>query len=134
MLYRKGMRMDGKPEISLLYDFYKELLNTSQQQVVELYVNDDLSLAEVADILSISRQGVRDSLNRAIKKMRDCENRLHLLADYRTRVTVTTKIMEDVEKIRGLTDDPGIVSLCDRITDNINCTIRFMEKEDRHGV
>ena len=65
------MRMDSKLEISLLYDFYKELLNNSQQQVIELYVNDDLSLSEVADILSISRQGVRDSLNRATKKLQD---------------------------------------------------------------
>ena len=63
--------MDGKLEISRLYDFYGALIPASQQQVVELYVNDDLSLSEVADILSISRQGVRDSLNRASKKLRD---------------------------------------------------------------
>ena len=76
------MRMDSKLEISLLYDFYKELFNDSQQQVVELYINDDLSLSEVAEILKISRQGVRDSLNRATKKLRDYENKLHLLSDW----------------------------------------------------
>ncbi len=128
------MRMDSKLEISLLYDFYKELLNGSQQQVIELYVNNDLSLSESADILSISRQGVRDSLNRAIKKMRDYESRIHLLADYRARVASITKILEDVEKLRGLTDDPEIIGLCGQITDNINHTITFMEREDRHGV
>lgn len=128
------MRMDSKHEISVLYDFYKGILNDSQQQVIELYVNDDLSLAEAAQILGISRQGVRDSLNRATKKMRDFENKLHLLADFRTRVSATTKIIEDVETIRGLSDDPAIVSLCDQINDNINHTIKFMEKEDRHGI
>lgn len=126
--------MDSKHEISLLYDFYKELLNGSQQQVIELYVNDDLSLSEAADILSISRQGVRDSLNRAVKKMRDYESKLHLLADYQARVVSVTKTLEDVKTLRGLTDDPAVITLCDQITDNINDTIIFMEREDRHGV
>ena len=44
--------MNSKTDISLLYDFYGELLKTSQQQVVELYVNEDLSLSEVSGILS----------------------------------------------------------------------------------
>lgn len=128
------MPMDSKLEISLLYDFYKELLNDSQKQVVELYVNDDLSLSEVAQILSISRQGVRDSLNRATKKMRDYESKIHLLSDYRTRLSATMKIMDDVEKIRAMSDDPKIVTLCDRITDDFNQTIKYMEREDRHGI
>ena len=126
--------MDSKLDISPLYDFYKGLLNSSQQKIIELYVNDDLSLSEASELLGISRQGVRDSFRRAVKKMRDHEEKLHLLADFRTRVVSTTKIMEDVERIRELTDDPKIVSLCAQIMDNINYTIKFMEKEDRHGI
>ena len=128
------MRMDSKLEISLLYDFYKELLNDSQQQVVELYVNDDLSLSEVAEILKISRQGVRDSLNRATKKLRDYESKLHLLSDYQTRYAATMRILDDVRAIKGLTDQPDISGLCDNITDNINTTIKRMEREDQRGV
>ena len=56
--------MNSKLEISLLYDFYGELLQSSQQRVVELYVNDDLSLSESAELLGISRQGVRDSIDK----------------------------------------------------------------------
>ena len=81
----KTLRMNSKPDISLLYDFYGELLKTSQQQVIELYVNEDLSLSEVAGILSISRQGVRDSLNRAERKLNEYEKKLGLLAAYRRR-------------------------------------------------
>ena len=128
------MRMESKYEISLLYDFYKELLNSSQQQVIELYVNDDLSLSETADILSISRQGVRDSLNRAAKKLYDYESKLHLLSDYRARVTSITSSQHDVGEIRRLTDDDRIAALCDRITDHINITIKTIEREDIHGV
>ena len=126
--------MDAKMEISLLYDFYKPLLNPSQQQVVELYVNDDLSLSEAAEILSISRQGVRDALNRAIKKMRDLESKLHLLADYQTRYASITLILDKTEQIRALTDDPRIEALCAEITGNITETIKTVEREEPHGV
>ena len=125
------MRMDSKLEISLLYDFYKELLNHSQQQVVELYVNDDLSLAEVADILSISRQGVRDSLTRATKKLRDYESKLHLLYDYNTRNLTAQRITDCAEKIQRLSDDPEIAQLSRKI---IEAAGTITEREEPHGI
>jgi len=128
------MPMVSKHEISLLYDFYKELLNASQQQAVELYVNDDLSLSEAAEILCISRQGVRDSLNRAAEKMRGYEEKLHLLSDYNTRYAATMRILDDVEKIRAVSGDPEIARLCGHITDNINDTMKIMEREEPHGI
>lgn len=87
--------MNSKPYISLLYDFYGELLKDSQQQVVELYVNEDLSLSEVAELLNISRQGVRDSLRRAEQKLNEYEAKLGLLKAFRER-------KERDDKIRGL--------------------------------
>ena len=97
MLYRKDEQghMNSKLDISLLYDFYGELLQPSQQKVIELYVNEDLSLSEVADLLRISRQGVRDSLSRADRKLHEYEAKLGLLKAYRLR-------RERDEKIRGL--------------------------------
>lgn len=90
--------MYGKPEISLLYDFYGELLQASQQRVVELYVNEDLSLAETAELLGISRQGVRDSLTRAQHKLSEYEEKLGLCAAYNAR-------RERSDKIRGILQD-----------------------------
>lgn len=63
--------MEKNLEISLLFDFYGQLLKEQQQQAVSLYYNDDLSLAEIALQLNITRQGVRDSIKRA-------ENQLYL--------------------------------------------------------
>ena len=107
--------MDNKIEISLLYDFYGGLLPGGQQQVVELYVNDDLSLSESADILGISRQGVRDALSRAKKKLLDYERRLGLLGAYRERRRAMEELASAARKIRDLTDSEEISALSERI-------------------
>lgn len=96
--------MNSKPDISLLYDFYGELLQHSQQRVIELYVNDDLSLAETAEILGISRQGVRDSLGRAERKLREYEEKLGLLRAYRRRQERADHIRALIEEIKSTAD------------------------------
>ena len=40
--------MEKNIEVSLLFDFYGELLKPSGRQAIDLYYNDDLSLAEIA--------------------------------------------------------------------------------------
>ena len=87
-------------EESLLYDFYGELLQDSQKKVVELYVNDDLSLSESADLLGISRQGVRDSLDRACRNLREYEEKLGLLKAYNERRERDSTILSLLSELR----------------------------------
>lgn len=70
-------------EISLLLDFYGEMLTEKQRDVVELYYNEDLSLAEIAAHSNITRQGVRDSIKRAEGILLDLEQRLGLAQRFR---------------------------------------------------
>ena len=65
--------MPKNMEIALLFDFYGDMLTEKQRQVVELYYEDDLSLAEIAEDQKITRQGVRDSIKRAEAQMLDME-------------------------------------------------------------
>ena len=65
--------------ISLLLDFYGEILTQKQREVVEFYYNEDLSLAEIAEHCGITRQGVRDSIKRAEAQLLDCEDKLGLM-------------------------------------------------------
>ena len=74
--------MEKNVEISLLFSFYGNLLTKRQADTVELYYNDDLSLAEVGAELGISRQGVRDNLKRAESVLYDVEGKLHLAARF----------------------------------------------------
>lgn len=52
-------------EMSLLFDFYGDLLANKQKSCFDLYYNQDLSLAEIAQSEGISRQGVHDAIARA---------------------------------------------------------------------
>ena len=68
------MARDGKDmQISLLLDFYGDMLTEKQRDVIELYYNEDLSLAEIAAHSKITRQGVRDSIKRAESTLLDLE-------------------------------------------------------------
>lgn len=52
-------------EISILLDYYGQMLTEKQLEVAQLYYNEDLSLAEIAQLANNTRQGVRDSIKRA---------------------------------------------------------------------
>ena len=63
-------------EISFLLDFYGDMLTDKQRDVVELYYNEDLSLAEIAAHSGITRQGVRDSIKRGEAILLDLEEKV----------------------------------------------------------
>ena len=52
-------------EMTLLFDYYGDLLTERQKMCFDLRHNQDLSLAEIAEELDVSRQGVHDNLSRA---------------------------------------------------------------------
>ena len=51
--------------MALLFDFYGDVLTPRQKEFYDLYYNEDLSLAEIAENYGITRQGVRDVIVRA---------------------------------------------------------------------
>lgn len=62
-------------EMTLLFDYYGELLTERQRMCFDLYHNQDLSLAEIAQELQVSRQGVYDNLSRAEASLRNMEEK-----------------------------------------------------------
>ena len=62
-------------EMTLLYDYYGDLLTDRQKMCFDLRHNQDLSLAEIAEELQVSRQGVHDNLSRAETLLRNREEK-----------------------------------------------------------
>ena len=64
--------------LTILFDIYGGLLSANEKDAFEYYYCDDLSLSEIAEIMKMTRQGVRDNILRAEKLLRDCEEKLGL--------------------------------------------------------
>ena len=65
--------------ISILLDAYGNLLTERQRELVDLYYNEDLSLAEISENLGITRQGVRDALVKSEKLLVNFEENLKIM-------------------------------------------------------
>lgn len=91
-------------EIGLLLDFYGELLSDSRREAAELYYNEDLSLAEIAEGVGITRQGVRDSITKAKAQLTEYEKKLGLAAKFREIEKTMTDIIPRLEVLRDSSD------------------------------
>ena len=65
-------------EIGYLLDFYGELLTERKRSVMDMYYNEDFSLAEIAAEIDISRQGVRDIIKKSEEELFFYEEKLGL--------------------------------------------------------
>ncbi len=65
-------------EIGYLLDFYGDVLPERRRDIMDLYYNDDLSLAEIAEQMGITRQAVRDSIKKTEQELFFYEEKLGL--------------------------------------------------------
>lgn len=86
---------------SSLLDYYGTMLTKKQFEVLDFYYNQDLSLAEISEIIGISRQGVMDIIRRGEVQLNHLESGLSLSIHYEKLASAIT----DLEKIIDLTGD-----------------------------
>lgn len=68
--------------VSVLLDFYGQLLTQKQNDALDLYYNQDLSLSEIAAHMGITRQGVRDNIKRGEAQLRGYESEIGLAGKF----------------------------------------------------
>ncbi len=93
------MKIDDITQVSLLYDFYGQLLTNRQRDTMELYYGENLSLAEIAEEFNISRQGVSDSLKNGVKALNEYESKLGLVNKLQSTNHAISKIDEIIDNI-----------------------------------
>lgn len=106
--------------MTMLFDFYGEVLTPRQKEFFDLYYNEDLSLAEIAENYGISRQGVRDVIVRAEAIMTDLEDKTGLMKRFILMQQQVQAILDAAEKIQTVNyrqyDNPELARLADEIT------------------
>ena len=102
--------------LSLLLDFYGELLTEKQREYADLYYNENLSLSEIAENDGISRQAVRDTLLRAEAALRDTEAKTGLAERHsrlREQIGQAEALLGRIGKLNAdRLKDPELLSLC----------------------
>ena len=112
--------LDNLVEISMLMDFYGALLSERQQQIVTLYHEENCSLQEISEELGVSRQGVHEALKKAEKSLQEFEEKLGLVARFRSQEAVLQKALASVDELLGQCEDPGVRQGLLRIKNDIN--------------
>jgi len=97
-------------EISLLLDFYGQLLTKRQYEILDLYYNNDYSLGEISEDLGISRQGVHDNIKRGIALLNKYEKKMLLLTKHfknKENIGILLKLIDDLDTSNMSKDNKG---------------------------
>lgn len=93
--------LDERISLSILFDFYGDLLKEQKRQIFEDYVQNDLSLSEIAEYRGITRQGVHDIVKRCTIELREYDDKLKLIEKFqiiRDKLQMVTSILDDIKK------------------------------------
>ena len=100
--------MANNVEITILLDFYGDMLTAKQRDFINLYYNDDLSLAEIAENEGITRQGVRDAIKRAEGQLYEMESSLGIVKKWNGIKTTLGDIINCAEEISDYNLNHGL--------------------------
>ena len=91
---------DKTLNMTLLFDFFGDLLTEKQREYFDLYYNEDLSLSEIAENAGISRQGVRDLIVRAENFILETERNTGIVARFEQMQREIARAERCAEKLR----------------------------------
>lgn len=81
-----------KLSMAVYFDVYGELLTEKQQECLDLYCNQDYTLAEIAELQGTSRQSVYDAISRAQTQLHRLEEVTHSIANARRWAEIASEM------------------------------------------
>ena len=111
--------VEARVELNYLLDFYGPLLTVHRREVLRLYCEEDLSLAEIAEQLGITRQGVSDALNKGRRQLSDYEEKLGLAGRYRSLGEEAERCLEALRGVRAGGEDRDRIQRAEQALQNI---------------
>lgn len=91
-------------ELILLFDYYGELLTERQKLCFDMHYNQDLSLGEIAQELSISRQAVYDNLSRTEALLKNMEEKTGFVSRDRQMRSAMVAIAQKAAQLASYPD------------------------------
>lgn len=111
--------MEERIELNWLLDFYGPLLTEHRQEVMRLYCEEDLSQQEIAEQLSITRQGVFDALAKAKKQLTGYEEKLGLVRRHRAQAEAAERCLAALCRVKPSPEDAPALMEARRALENI---------------
>jgi uncharacterized protein len=97
--YIEDIEMERFYEISMLLDFYGQLITKRQYEILDMHFNNDYSLGEISEHLKISRQGVYDNIKKGGTLLERYENKLGLVEKYLKQKESAGKLISELSSI-----------------------------------
>ncbi len=95
---------DKTHELTMLLDFYGELLTERQRDCFAMHYNEDLSLSEIAELRGVSRQAVWDLIVKAEASLRDVEAKTGLLARFNRQRRVMDEMSGELDELKSISE------------------------------
>ena len=94
--------MDKMLYLTMLYDFYGELLTDKQKFFFETYYHNDMSLREIAEVNNVTPQAVSDIVKRVEKIITNYEKKLKLVDKFNNQKLKLTQIYNALDKYENI--------------------------------
>lgn len=109
--------------ISILLEIYGKLLTQKQYDLLNDYYNNDLSLAEIAENESITRQAVRDNLKKGERKLFNFEEKLGIMKKNKMQEEQIAVILSEINSLTENSTDNEIANVLEDVKNKLNCLV-----------
>lgn len=99
--------MNKQDKLILLFDYYGDLLSESQRNYFESYYFDNLSLSEISENYSVSRNAISKDLKLVSEKLNIFEDKLGLIKKDDKLRKIISKVKDNdlKEKLLNILDE-----------------------------
>lgn len=91
-------KLDDFLKYSILFSYYGELFSKKQKEYLELYLEENSSLSEIAEEYNVTRQAVFDNIKRGFKQLDEYENKLGIFNKEKEMKKKLEKLKENFTK------------------------------------
>lgn len=115
--------MEKKIKISMLCEIYGKLLTEKQLEILNDYYNNDLSLTEIAENNSITRQAVLDIIKKGENKLFEFEEKLSIMEKTIKQEKLLQEVLAELSKIGEASSDKKVEKILNHVRKELNCLV-----------